>query len=108
MNISEDFIKESCDIIRLSQEQISNYFGKVEIGEVDTITMVYDHINDVIILNSDHDLCEICSMLAASYILADQEKREKLKIKIPSFKEEVMLLDKIVLMRKHKDQEVAL
>lgn len=107
MNISED-IKETYGIISLNQDQIIESFGYTEIGESKTLTMVYDLANDVIVLNSDHDHFDICNMLATAYLLAEPEKREQLKAKISSFREEVVLLDKIILMRQEKEMGVAL
>ncbi|WP_313132796.1 hypothetical protein [Anaerocolumna sp.] len=74
------------------------------LGDLKTLSMFYDPADDQVILNSDHENYEIYNMLAASYLTADCDKRERLKTKIKSrFPEEIDLLEKVIQIRLKKE-----
>ncbi len=75
-----------------------------KLGDLKTLSMFYDPADDQVILNSDHENYEIYNMLAASYLTADCDKRERFKAKIQSrFPEEIDLLEKVIQIRLKKE-----
>ncbi len=74
-----------------------------KLGDIQTLTMLYNPETDDIILNAGANDSGYRKLLVESYLVASPEKREDVKTKIKSFPEEISLLDRIIQMRYEKE-----
>lgn len=76
-----------------------------KLGDIQTLTMLYNPETDDIILNAGANDLKYRTLLVESYLKADPEKREEIKAKIKSFPEEFNLLDRIIQIRYEKEMD---
>lgn len=74
------------------------------LGELETITMFYDPIEDEIILNSSHSFYDVCINLVEIYLNKDTNAKAYLKEKMQSLHDEMKILDMVIEIREQKER----
>lgn len=84
-------------------EEIHNIFDMIQLEDIQEITMIYDHINNQIILNSEHNNYDANVVLVDAYLKANSTQRERLKA-IGIFLDEIALLDKVIKIQSERTE----
>lgn len=78
---------------------------------VETITVMYDSKEDIIVLNSEYELFDICMELSARYLQLEKSDRDELAmqlkdgLKSDDIEEVIDMLEQVVLTREAKEYD---
>jgi len=95
--------KENFMLRSMTIEEISKRPNAIRLGDIQTITMFYDPVNDEIILNSEHHNYDAILLLAEAYLEASPKKRERFKA-TNILPDEIKLLDEVIQTRSLKEE----
>lgn len=90
----------SCKLEDLTIGLAESFIHQFKGDKLGTLTLFYDSINDRVVLNSDNPNYAYNLKLVTNYLKATKTKRADFRANNKTFKEEVYILDGVLLIRK--------